>query len=58
MRTFFGAKTNGHPRFVKRKQKQFRSSAKSIQNKKKFFVSVDRISFTSTFSKFLIEYVH
>ena len=44
-------------RFVKRKQKQFRSSAKSIQNKKKFFVSVDGIVFTSTFSKFLIEYV-
>ena len=34
----FGAKTNGHPRFVKQKQI---SPAKSTQNKKKFFVSVD-----------------
>ena len=46
---FFGAKTNGHPRFVK--HKQLASSAESTQNKEKFFVSVD-IFYTPVFSKF------
>ena len=35
----FGAKTNGRPRFVK--HKQLKSSAKSTQKKKNFFVSVE-----------------
>ena len=38
MRFFFGAKTNGHPRLV---EGNLKSAAKSIQNKNKFFVSVD-----------------
>ena len=35
----FGAKTKGRPRFVE--HKQLKSSAKSTQKKKKFFVSVE-----------------
>ena len=46
----FGAKTKGRPRFVK--HKQLKTSAKSSQKKKKFFVSVEH----RAIPQFLISY--
>ena len=49
-RIVFGAKTKGRPRFVK--HKQLKTSARSTQKKKKFFVSVEH----PAIPQFLISY--
>ena len=60
MRSFLGAKTNGHPRFVKRKKtsnSNLEVHRSQFRTKRNFSYRLAKVVFSSIFSKFFTDYV-